>query len=146
MIKKFFSFIAVMGLACTIAQADVKKIAIVDVQKIVNKSAQVQALRKEQNNKRNEIAQLIKKANEEVNKQSDINKKKALADKYNKEIKAKKEANAKAYQIKLDAADKAITNTIIQQAKAMGYDMVLAKGVVIYGGDDITEAVSKVVK
>ena len=66
--------------------------------------------------------------------------------KINKELIAKKEANAKAYKTKLQAVDKSISDTINAQAKAMGYDMVLTKGVVLYGGDDITEAVSKVVK
>ena len=60
--------------------------------------------------------------------------------------KTQKEANEKAYVAKLSAIDKSINNAIIQQAKAMGYDLVLVKGAVLYGGDDITEAISKVVK
>ncbi|MBE7710725.1 MAG: hypothetical protein E7Z92_01150 [Cyanobacteria bacterium SIG31] len=127
-------------------QADVKKVAVVDVQKVVNSSAQVKALKKEQQAKQKETAQFIKKAGEDIRKQTDEAKKKSLAKKYDAELKAKRDANAKAYKTKLEAADKSISNTIIQQAKAQGYDLVLTKGVVLYGGDDITESILKVVK
>lgn len=146
MLKKVIVLLFFSILTCSLVQADVKKIAVVDVQKIVTKSAQVQALKKEQNNKRKEIAQFIKKAGEDIKKEPDSAKKKALAEKYDKQLKAKQEANAKAYKTKLETIDKNINATIIQQAKAMGYDIVLTKGVVLYGGDDITEAILKVVK
>ena len=133
-------------LICPISEANVKKVAVVDIQKVINKSAQVQALKKNEESKRKELATLINKAGEEIKKQSDTAKKKALAEKYDKEIRAKQEANAKAYQTKLEAIDKSINATITQQAKAMGYDMVLLKGIVLFGGDDITETILKVVK
>ena len=61
-------------------------------------------------------------------------------------IATKKEAIAKSYQTKLQAIDKSITATIEAQAKAQGYDIVLAKTSVLYGGQDITAAIAKVVK
>ena len=146
MFKKITILTAFIILTCNLAQADVKKVAVVDVQKIVNKSAQVQALKKEQQAKQKEMAQFIKKAGEDIKKQPDEKQRKALAKKYDTELKAKREANAKTYKTKLETADKNITNTIIQQAKAQGYDLVLTKGVVLYGGDDITESIMKVVK
>ncbi len=146
MFKKFTVLTAFIILTCNLAQADVKKVAVVDVQKIVNKSAQVQALKKEQQAKQKEMAQFIKKAGEDIKKQPDEKQRKALAKKYDADLKAKREANAKTYKTKLETADKNITNTIIQQAKAQGYDLVLTKGVVLYGGDDITESILKVVK
>ena len=135
----------ITGMAAT-ALADVQKIAVVDVQAVVSKSAQVKALRKEREAKSQELVKFINNAGADIKKQTDPKKKEELAKKYEKELNAKKEANAKAYKTKLQAIDKSISDTITSQAKAMGYDMVLTKGVVLYGGDDITEAVSKVVK
>ncbi len=147
MIKKILSLllfaIFISGIS---AQADTTKIAIVDVPKIVNNSAQVKALQKEQDAKKAELVKFIKNARVEINKQTDPKKKEALTQKYNKELDAKREANAKAYKTKLEAIDKNITSAIVTQAKAQGYDIVLTKGVVLYGGDDITESISKVVK
>ena len=146
MLKRLILVLSFLVLISPLAQADVKKIAVVDVQKVVNKSAQVQALKKEQEAKNKEIANFIKKAGEDIKKEADINKKKTLMDKYDKDLKTKREANLKVYKTKLEAIDKSINATIVQQAKNLGYDMVLTKGVVLYGGDDITEAILKVVK
>ena len=52
----------------------------------------------------------------------------------------------KNYAEKLKAIDKNINAIIAEQAKAKGYDMIIAKGVVVYGGDDITADVVKAVK
>lgn len=144
MIKKICS-LALLLAFCTPAFA-VDKVAIIDVQKVVNKSAQVQALKKEQEAKSKELKQFIKKANDEVKAQTDEKKKQEIVKKYEKELAAKREANSKAYKAKLEAIDKTITATINNYAKTNGYDLVLVKGAVLYGGDDITEAVSKVVK
>ena len=54
--------------------------------------------------------------------------------------------NMKEYSTKLQAVDKSITSQIGQQASALGYTMVISKGSVVYGGDDITDAVIKVIK
>ena len=146
MIKKFLLLIAFICFSITFVQADIKKVAIVDVEKVVNSSAQVKALRKEQEQKRKEMALFIKKAGEDIKRQPDEAKREALAKKYDKELATKREVNAKTYKTKLEAVDKNISSTISQQAKTMGYDLVLTKGVVLYGGDDITDAVIKVVK
>ena len=147
MIKKIVTFAVLLGVfsSCSTAFAETK-VAVVDLQKVVNSSNQIKSLKKEQESKKKELAQFIKKAGEEIKKQPDLAKKKALAEKYDKELNAKREANAKSYKTKFEAADKSISDTIQQQAKALGYDVVFAKGVVLYGGTDITDAVLKVVK
>lgn len=124
----------------------VSKIAVVDVQQVVNSSSQVQALKKEQQAKTKDIVTFVEKARKDVAATTDVKKKKALEEKYNKELKAKKDAMDKNYTAKLSTLNTTISNQIAAQAKAGNYDIVLAKGVVLYGGDDITDAVKKAVK
>ena len=122
------------------------KIAVVDVQAIVAKSAQVQALKKEQQTKIQALEKWLKTAQSDVEKQKTQEGKEKLLKKYNTEFAKKKEAIAKDYQARLQAVDKSITDTISNTAKAKGYNMVISKGVVVFGGDDITADVAKVVK
>ena len=129
------------------AMSDVpSKIAVVDVQEGVNSSSQVQALKKEQQAKMKEVVSFVEKARKEVAATTDVKKKQALEEKYNKELNTKKTAMDKNYADKLTAIDSTISKQIEAQAKAGGYDIVLAKGVVLYGGSDITDAVKKAVK
>ena len=149
-----FKFLAVgisafvIGLSLNnFAVSDVpSKIAVVDVSSVVNSSSQVQALKKEQEAKAKDLMTFIEKARKDVAATTDTKKKQALEEKYNKELNTKKSAMDKNYTTKLEAIDKAISAQIANQAKAGGYDIVLAKGVVLYGGSDITEAVKKAVK
>ncbi len=129
------------------AMSDVpSKIAVVDVPSVVSASSQVKALKKDQEAKTKEIVAFIEKARKDVAATTDVKKKQALEDKYNKELASKKAAMDKNYATKLSAIDTAISKQIEAQAKAGGYDIVLAKGAVLYGGSDITEAVKKAVK
>ena len=129
------------------AMSDVpSKIAVVNVQEVVNSSSQVQALKKEQQAKMKEVVSFVEKARKEVAATTDVKKKQALEEKYNKELNTKKTAMDKNYADKLTAIDSTISKQIEAQAKAGGYDIVLAKGVVLYGGSDITDAVKKAVK
>lgn len=130
------------------AKSDVvaQKIAIVDVPTIVAQSAQVKSLKNEQAKQNKELQKWLESANADVQKQTtDVNKQK-LVKKYNEEFAKKKEANKKAYLQKLSAIDKSISETIATQAKLKGYDVVLSKSAVLYGGDDITSEIAKIVK
>ena len=122
------------------------KVAVVDVQKIVAASNQVKALTKEQTTQREQLAKFVKTASEAINKESDAKKKKALEEKYNKEFKTKQETIVKNYETKLLNIDKNITALIDSKAKEKGYSLVLAKNVVLSGGTDITDEISKQVK
>ena len=123
-----------------------QRIAVVDVQAVVAKSAQVQALKKEQQTKMQDLEKWLKSAQADVEKQQTKEGKEKLFKKYNAEFTKKKEAIAKDYQARLQAVDKSITDTISSTAKSKGYNMVISKGVVVFGGDDITADVQKVVK
>ena len=123
-----------------------QRIAVVDVQAVVSKSAQVQALKKEQQSKMQDLEKWLNTAQADVQKQQTKEGKEKLLKKYNTEFGKKKEAIAKDYAARLQAVDKSITDTIATQARLKGYNMVISKGVVVFGGDDITADVQKVVK
>lgn len=122
------------------------KVAIVDVPKVVAQSTQVKNLKTEQEKKRNELIQFMNKAKSEVDAQTDISKKKTLAQKYEKELQAKRDAAAKDYAKKLESIDKNISAVIAKQAQLMGYDVVFARTAVLFGGDNITDEIIKNVK
>ena len=131
---------------CAKSDISTQKIAVVDVPAIVAQSGQVKELKAEQTKKAQDLSKWLETVNADIKKQSsEANKKKLLA-KYNEEFNKKKEANAKDYAEKLTAIDKSISSTIAAQAKSKGYDIVLAKSTVLYGGDDITADIAKVVK
>ena len=123
-----------------------QKIAVVDVSAIVAKSTQVKNLKEEQSKKAQELAKWLENVNAEVKKQTNETEKEKLLKKYNNELIKKKEANAKDYTQKLAAIDKNISDTIAAQAKLKGFDIVIAKSSVLYGGQDITAEIAKAVK
>ena len=140
---------SVVAIASNFARTETKtgiRVAVVDVQKIVNSSAQINALKQEQQKKMQELTAFVESAKKDVLEQKDLNKRQALEDNYNKELNVKKNKMEKDYEAKLSAVDKNINASIAQQAKAKNYDLVFPKGVVLYGGDDITEIVSQSLK
>lgn len=121
-------------------------VAVVDVPQVVTSSTQVQALKKEQQAKAEELVKFIENARKDVASITDSSKKKAAEEKYSKELQTKKEKIELEYASKLKAIDASISKQIETQAKAQGYDVVFSKGVVLYGGKDITSEIVKVVK
>ena len=147
--KKFLLVLSILTSMVTtsaFAVPEVQKIAVVDIQKIVAASSQVKALKASQEAKNKELTAFIKKAQEDVNKQTDAAKKKSLAQSYEKQLVSKREANLKDYTAKLKAADASITAQIGKKATELGYTMVIPKSSVVFGGDDITDTILKVIK
>ena len=134
---------AVLGINSAMAEGN---IAVVDMQAVVAKSAQVQALNREQQVKMQELDKWLGVAQADIEKQKTPEGKEKLLKKYNADFAKKKEAIAKNYQTKLQAIDKSISDTIANEAKTKGFDMVLPKSIVIYGGTNITQDIMKVVK
>ena len=122
------------------------KVAVVDVQKVVASSTQVKNLKADREAKIKDLSNFIKTARANVAKETNATKKKALEDKYNKELNTKRNAIQKDYSTKLAAIDKNISTIIAQKAKAANYEIVLAKGVVHNGGTDITGEIIKAIK
>lgn len=122
--------------------------AVVDVPQVVAASKQVNALKAEQATKLRELSQFVQTANKQLQAEPNETKKKALEQKLNKQLQDKKAAVDKNYAAKLEAIDKSISGAIAKEAKAKGLDIVLAKGVVLYGtaGTDITADIIKAVK
>ena len=144
--KTILTAAIILGLSSMNAAFADTKIAIVDVQAVVAQSQQVKALKKEQQTKIQDLEKWLTTVRADVEKQQTQEGKDKLLKKYNAEFAKKKEAIAKDYQARLQAVDKSISETIAQQAKAKGYDIVISKGMVLYGGDDITADINKVVK
>lgn len=122
------------------------KFAVVDVNDVVSKSPQVKALRTENAQKIEELQKWLQTVRAEVNKQSTKAGKEKLIKQYDAQFAKKQEAIRNNYAAKLKAIDKSISATIAREAREGGYNLVLAKGAVLYGGDDITAAISKKVK
>ena len=143
--KTIMTAALILGLASA-TPAFAERIAVVDVPAVVAQSQQVKVLKEEQAKKVKELEKWLKTVNEDVAKQKTEEGKQKLTTKYNAEFAKKREAIAKDYQAKLQVIEKSISETIAEQAKAKGYDIILPRGMVLYGGDDITADINKVIK
>ncbi len=153
MTKKIsFLFICLMAFALgysinNIAISDTApKIAVVDVQKIVQNSSQVKQLKTDQEKKLSQMQTTIQKAQSEISKEKDPAKITALEEKYRNEINNQKLALDKEYNDKLTKIDSEIRAAVIEKAKSLNYSLVLPKSMVFYGGDDITDVIAKDIK
>ena len=144
--KTILSALLILGLASLTPAFAESRIAVVDVPAVVAQSQQVKALKNEQQTKIQDLEKWLKTVQADVEKQKTQEGKEKLLKKYNAEFAKKKEAIAKDYAARLQTVEKSISDTIAQQARAKGYTMVISKGIVLYGGDDITADVAKVVK
>ena len=132
--------------AKTSTQSNTSSIAVIDVQAIVNSSAQVKALREAQAAKINELNLWLRNAQNEVNAEQDKERQQALLQKYNAEFALKRRDIALQYQQELKTASDNISQTVAKEAEKKGYSMVIAKNIVVYGGVDITENIARIIK
>ena len=122
------------------------KVGIIDVKEVVQNSKQVLDLQNDQIKQTEELKKFIINAQNQISKETDENKKQELIKKFEKEVTDIKKSNDKKYAKKLAAIDKSISKTIQEESQKAGYDLVLSKGVVLYGGTDITSEITKAVK
>lgn len=145
------SFIALLAGLCIMTQSYGEeqppcKIGIVDIKKVVANSSEAKSIQTEQKKKIDELTRFIEKARLSVDKEKDPKKQKELEEKFTKELNEKRTAIDSEYTKKLSLAEQDIRNIIETTAKDKGYSMVIMKSVVLYGGEDITDEVTKAVK
>lgn len=140
----------IFSIACVLLFSQVSfaecNIAVVDLQKVVDNSAQVKTLKNEHTAKIKELNGIVTKAQEEIAKQTDTKKIVEIQDKYTNQFNNKKAEIDKIYASKLANIETQIQSEIKKKAKADGYDFVFAKSVALYGGKDITNEISGMVK
>ena len=123
-----------------------ERIGIVDIQSIVSNSGAVKALKQEHSAKLQSLNAIITEAQNALANENDPQKIIMLQDKYNTEFNRKKEIIDNQYQTKLSEIEAQLKRDITESARKNNYDIVIAKSVVFYGGEDITDLISKDIK
>lgn len=118
-------------------------VAIIDVQKIVDRSPEISALNTSRKNDMDALIKFVENAKVAIAKETNEVQRKTLEESYNKELNIRKINLDKEYSQKLAEYDKNITTLINKKAKSLGYGLVLTKTCVINGGKDITDDVIK---
>ena len=122
------------------------KVAVVDVPTILSKSSEMQTLKISQDKKMEELNTLISKAQNEIVNESDRNKALQKEVTYRKQIESQKQQMEEEYNSKITKITNKIRTLISNEAKHENYNLVLPTGMVISGGEDITEQVVKKLK
>lgn len=121
-------------------------VAVVDTKQVIQNSPQIKAFNIEQNNKLNDLNVFIAKAKADIAKQTDATKRKALEESYNQELASKKVQLDKDASKKLSDIYNDLNIIVKNEAKKAGYDLILVKEGVLYGGTDITADIIKTLK
>lgn len=122
------------------------KIAYVNVGKLLSASKTLAAAEAEREKQTNDMLKWYDKASADIQKQQTEAGKQSLINKYEAQLTQKKKAIKDNYAKKVNAIDKQLDTAISQKAKAMGYDLVLRKDSVLFGGVDITSQILPSVK
>ena len=122
------------------------RVAVVDVQSLIQKSSQVNSLKADQDKKLDEMKATVDKARQDISKETDPNKIAQLEEKYRNEINNQKLALDNEYNTKLKQIDSNIKSIVVEKAKEMKYNLILPKSIVLFGGDDITLEIAKSIK
>jgi len=122
------------------------KVAVIDVPEVLAHSQEVQSLKRNQEKELTELNTLISKAQNELLNEHDRAKLLQKEAQYRKEISAKRESIDKEYSSKIAKINDDIRIIISNEAKKSNYNLVLPTGMVISGGDDITENIVQKMK
>ena len=132
--------------SATKSSINTSKIAVVDVQRLVSQTPSVMALRQERQNQLVGLQQWVNSANAEINQQTDQNTKAALFQKYQQELNQRQQALQSEYAQKVQSIDAELSKLIADVAKKEKLEYVFAKGIVVYGGEDITDKIAEAMK
>ncbi len=141
-----FAFIAGYSINSKAISDTGYRVAVVDIQALISKSSEVNALKADQQRKIDAMKATVDKAREEISKETDPIKIAQLEEKYRNDINNQKNVLDNEYNIKLKQIDTNIKNLVVAKAKGLQYNVVLPKSIVLFGGDDITNEVAKSVK
>ena len=122
------------------------KVAVVDVSKLLENSNAVRELKRSQEKETEELNTLISKAQNELLNETDKDKILEKEASYRQQIESKKMAMDKKYSEKLEVINTNIRNVVSTEAHKENYNLVLPVGMVITGGDDITDKVVRLIK
>ena len=81
-----------------------------------------------------------------MNKEEDEKKREEMKNQFDLDLTAKKSEMNKSYGEKLMKINNDINAELIKIAKDKDYQLILTKDAVLYGGDDLTQDLIKVVK
>jgi Skp family chaperone for outer membrane proteins len=122
------------------------KVAVIDISEVMSKSTELQELKRAQDKDMEELNILISKAQNELINEQNRTKFVQKEAEYRKQIETKKKDIDKKYSTKFVKINDNIKNLIVKEAKKANYNLVLPTGMVISGGEDITESVVKNMK
>lgn len=122
------------------------KIAVVDVQALVNQTPSVIALRAEQQNNMAIIQNWVNGVNGQLSQIADQNQRAALTQQYQLELNKREQILQSQYAQKVQAIDAELSKLVSDVATEKKLDYVFAKGMVVFGGTDITADVANRLK
>lgn len=122
------------------------KVATVNIGELMTQSSQVKALKTSQDKQMKDLDTLITKAQTDIANEPDRNKAVQMELTYRKEIESKKNKMDEEYNKQIVKITSDIKSLISTEAKKENYNLVLPTGMVISGGDDITNEIIKKVK
>lgn len=122
------------------------KYGFVDVNKVVAASKAVEKANKERAAEKKKIIKFIEESANKMNKEEDEKKREEMKNQFDLDLTAKKSEMNKSYGEKLMKINNDINAELIKIAKDKDYQLILTKEAVLYGGDDLTQDLIKVVK
>jgi len=122
------------------------KIGYVNVGELLKASKALKAAEEQRAKATGDMLKWYDNASADIQKQTTDAARKNLVKKYEAQLTQKKTAIRDAYAKKAAEIDKQLTSAINQKASDMGYNIVLKKDAVLFGGDDITPQILPLVK